>query len=40
MCFAEWLDVLAELRPHAHAIPVDLPGTIAGHTAVVHAATG
>lgn len=29
---SNWLDVLAELRPHAHAIAVDLPGTIAGHT--------
>ncbi|HEU5109375.1 MAG TPA: alpha/beta hydrolase [Micromonosporaceae bacterium] len=31
---SNWLDVLAELRPHAHAIAVDLPGTIAGHTAL------
>jgi pimeloyl-ACP methyl ester carboxylesterase len=30
---SNWLDVLAVLRPHAHAIAVDLPGTIAGHTA-------
>jgi pimeloyl-ACP methyl ester carboxylesterase len=30
---SNWLDVLAELRAHAHAIAVDLPGTIAGHTA-------
>ncbi|WP_432937277.1 alpha/beta fold hydrolase [Kribbella sp. CA-253562] len=29
-----WLDVLAELQPHAHAIALDLPGTIAGHTAL------
>jgi pimeloyl-ACP methyl ester carboxylesterase len=29
---SNWLDVLAELRPSAHAIAVDLPGTIAGHT--------
>lgn len=29
---SQWLDVLAELQPHAHAIAVDLPGTIAGHT--------
>jgi pimeloyl-ACP methyl ester carboxylesterase len=29
---SNWLDVLAELRTHAHAIAVDLPGTIAGHT--------
>lgn len=29
---SQWLDVLAELRPHARAIAVDLPGTIAGHT--------
>jgi pimeloyl-ACP methyl ester carboxylesterase len=29
---SNWLDVLAELRPHAHAVAVDLPGTIAGHT--------
>ena len=27
---SNWLDVLAELRPHVHAIAVDLPGTIAG----------
>ncbi len=33
---SNWLDVLAELRPHAHAIAVDLPGTIAGHTALPH----
>jgi len=31
---SNWLDVLAELRPHAHAIAVDLPGTIVGHTAL------
>ncbi|WP_165949547.1 alpha/beta fold hydrolase [Kribbella turkmenica] len=31
---SNWLDVLAELRAHAHAIAVDLPGTIAGHTAL------
>jgi pimeloyl-ACP methyl ester carboxylesterase len=31
---SNWLDVLAELQPHAHAIAVDLPGTIAGHTAL------
>ncbi|MFI7067214.1 alpha/beta fold hydrolase [Kribbella sp. NPDC050124] len=31
---SNWLDVLAELRPYAHAIAVDLPGTIAGHTAL------
>jgi pimeloyl-ACP methyl ester carboxylesterase len=31
---SSWLDVLAELRTHAHAIAVDLPGTIAGHTAL------
>jgi pimeloyl-ACP methyl ester carboxylesterase len=31
---SNWLDVLAELRPHAPAIAVDLPGTIAGHTAL------
>jgi pimeloyl-ACP methyl ester carboxylesterase len=31
---SNWLDVLAELRPHAHAIAVDLPGTIGGHTAL------
>lgn len=31
---SNWLDVLAELRPHAHAIAVDLPGTIADHTAL------
>ncbi|HYN95835.1 MAG TPA: alpha/beta hydrolase [Pilimelia sp.] len=31
---SNWLDVLAELRPHAHVIAVDLPGTIAGHTAL------
>jgi pimeloyl-ACP methyl ester carboxylesterase len=31
---SNWLDVLAELRTHAHAIAVDLPGTIAGHTAL------
>jgi pimeloyl-ACP methyl ester carboxylesterase len=29
---SNWLDVLAELRPHAHTIAIDLPGTIAGHT--------
>lgn len=29
---SNWLDALAELRPHVHAIAVDLPGTIAGHT--------
>lgn len=33
---SHWLDVLAELRPHVHAIAVDLPGTIAGHTAPTH----
>jgi pimeloyl-ACP methyl ester carboxylesterase len=31
---SNWLDVLAELRPYARAIAVDLPGTIAGHTAL------
>lgn len=31
---SNWLDVLAELRPHAHAIAIDLPGTFAGHTAL------
>ena len=31
---SNWLDVLAELRGHTHAIAVDLPGTIAGHTAL------
>jgi pimeloyl-ACP methyl ester carboxylesterase len=31
---SSWLDVLAELRPHVYAIAVDLPGTIAGHTAL------
>ncbi len=31
---SNWLDVLAELRAHAPAIAVDLPGTIAGHTAL------
>jgi pimeloyl-ACP methyl ester carboxylesterase len=31
---SNWLDVLAELRPHVHVIAVDLPGTIAGHTAL------
>jgi pimeloyl-ACP methyl ester carboxylesterase len=31
---SNWLDVLAELRAHAQAIAVDLPGTIAGHTAL------
>jgi pimeloyl-ACP methyl ester carboxylesterase len=31
---SNWLDVLAELRAHAHVIAVDLPGTIAGHTAL------
>ena len=31
---SNWLDVLAELRAPAHAIAVDLPGTIAGHTAL------
>ncbi len=31
---SNWLDVLAELRLHAHAIAVDLPGTVAGHTAL------
>lgn len=31
---SQWLDVLAELQPHAHVIAVDLPGTIAGHTAL------
>jgi pimeloyl-ACP methyl ester carboxylesterase len=29
---SNWLDVLAELRSHAYAIAVDLPGTIAGRT--------
>lgn len=29
---SNWLDVLAELASHAHAIAVDLPGTIAGDT--------
>jgi pimeloyl-ACP methyl ester carboxylesterase len=29
-----WIDVLAELLPHARAIAVDLPGTIAGDTAL------
>lgn len=29
---SNWLDVLAELRTHAHAIAVDLPGTVAGET--------
>lgn len=33
---SNWLDVLAELRAHAHAIAVDLPGTIAGHTALAN----
>jgi pimeloyl-ACP methyl ester carboxylesterase len=31
---SNWLDVLAELRAHARVIAVDLPGTIAGHTAL------
>ncbi|WP_149359527.1 alpha/beta fold hydrolase [Lolliginicoccus suaedae] len=31
---SQWLDVLAELRPRAHAIAIDLPGTLAGHTAL------
>ncbi|MEV0284831.1 alpha/beta hydrolase [Kribbella sp. NPDC050820] len=31
---SNWLDVLAELRRHARAIAVDMPGTIAGHTAL------
>lgn len=31
---SNWLDVLAELAPHAQTIAVDLPGTIAGHTAL------
>lgn len=31
---SNWLDVIAELRPHVHVIAVDLPGTIAGHTAL------
>ena len=31
---SNWLDVLAELRPHVPVIAVDLPGTIAGHTAL------
>jgi hypothetical protein len=31
---SNWLDVLAELRAHTHAIAVDLPGTIAGHCAL------
>jgi pimeloyl-ACP methyl ester carboxylesterase len=31
---SNWLDVLAGLRAHAHVIAVDLPGTIAGHTAL------
>nr|MDT0661802.1 alpha/beta hydrolase [Micromonospora sp. DSM 115978] len=31
---SNWLDVLAELRSHAYAIAVDLPGTLAGHTAL------
>ena len=31
---SNWIDVLAELLPHAHAIAVDLPGTIAGDTAL------
>lgn len=30
---SNWLDVLADLRKHARAMAVDLPGTIAGHTA-------
>lgn len=33
---SQWLDVLAELRPHAQVIAVDLPGTIAGHTALAN----
>ena len=33
---SNWLDVLAELGPHAHAIAVDLPGTIAGETALAN----
>jgi pimeloyl-ACP methyl ester carboxylesterase len=31
---SNWLDVLAGLGAHAPAIAVDLPGTIAGHTAL------
>ncbi|MBD8504975.1 alpha/beta hydrolase [Hoyosella sp. G463] len=31
---SQWLDVLAELRPRAHAIAIDLPGTLVGHTAL------
>lgn len=31
---SNWLDVLAELRGHARVIAVDLPGTIAGSTAL------
>ena len=31
---SNWLDVLADIRPHARAIAVDLPGTIAGDTAL------
>ena len=31
---SNWLDVLGELRTNAHVIAVDLPGTIAGHTAL------
>jgi pimeloyl-ACP methyl ester carboxylesterase len=31
---SNWLDVLADLRARANAIAVDLPGTIAGHTAL------
>ncbi len=33
---SNWLDVLAELRAHGQAIAVDLPGTIAGHTALAN----
>jgi pimeloyl-ACP methyl ester carboxylesterase len=33
---SNWLDVLADLQPHAHAIAVDLPGTIAGHTTLAN----
>ena len=31
---SNWIDVLGEMRAHAHTIAVDLPGTIAGHTAL------
>jgi pimeloyl-ACP methyl ester carboxylesterase len=37
---SNWLDVLAELRAHVHAIAVDLPGTIAGHTALPNRRAG